>query len=76
LVYLSLGLAFILAFIGVKLVLHALHENSLSFINDGEPVHVPDISSLLSLAVIIATLTLTAVASLAKDRKDRNSAAA
>ncbi len=37
LVYLSLGLAFILAFIGVKLVLHALHENSLSFINDGQP---------------------------------------
>ena len=41
LVYLSLGLAFILAFIGVKLVLHALHENELPFINDGEPVHVP-----------------------------------
>ena len=38
LVYLSLGLAFILAFIGVKLVLHALHENELPFINDGEPV--------------------------------------
>jgi tellurite resistance protein TerC len=75
LVYLSLGLAFILAFIGVKLVLHALHENSLPFINDGEPVDVPDISSLLSLAVIIATLTLTAVASLAKDRKDRVAAA-
>ena len=38
LVYLSLGLAFILAFIGVKLVLHALHENELPFINGGEPV--------------------------------------
>ena len=49
LVYLSLGLAFILAFIGVKLVLHALHENELPFINGGEPVDVPDISSLLSL---------------------------
>ena len=39
LVYLSQGLAFILAFIGVKLVLHALHENELPFINGGEPVH-------------------------------------
>ncbi len=35
LVYLSQGLAFILAFIGVKLVLHALHENELPFINGG-----------------------------------------
>ena len=38
LVYLSQGLAFILAFIGVKLVLHALHENELPFINGGEHV--------------------------------------
>ena len=38
LVYLSLGLAVILAFIGVKLVLEAVHENSLPFINGGEPV--------------------------------------
>jgi tellurite resistance protein TerC len=64
LVYLSLGLAFILAFIGLKLVLHALHENELPFVNGGHPVHVPDISSLTSLAVIVATLVLTAVASL------------
>jgi tellurite resistance protein TerC len=68
LVYLSLGLAFILAFIGVKLVLHALHENELTFINGGEPVDVPDISSLLSLAVIIVTLAVTAVASLLASR--------
>ena len=47
LVYLSLGLSFILAFIGVKLMLHALHENELSFINGGEHVQgAPDISSL------------------------------
>jgi tellurite resistance protein TerC len=71
LVYLSLGLSFILAFIGVKLVLHALHENELPFINGGEHVDVPDISSLLSLAVIVATLAITAVASLAKDRKEQ-----
>jgi tellurite resistance protein TerC len=65
LVYLSLGLAFILAFIGVKLVLHALHENELSFINDGHHVTAaPEISSLFSLGVIIATLVLTAVGSL------------
>ena len=38
LVYLSYGLAFLLAFIGVKLILHALHENELPFINGGEPV--------------------------------------
>jgi tellurite resistance protein TerC len=75
LVYLSLGLSFILAFIGVKLVLHALHENELSFINGGEPVDVPDITSLASLAVIIVTLAVTGVASLAKDRKDQQAAA-
>jgi len=71
LVYLSLGLSFILAFIGVKLVLHALHENELPFINGGHHVGVPEISSLLSLGVILVTLTVTAVASLAKDRADR-----
>jgi tellurite resistance protein TerC len=69
LVYLSLGLAFILAFIGVKLVLHALHENELPFINGGEHVDVPDIPSLLSLAVIIATLSITAGASLLASRR-------
>ena len=69
LVYLSLGLAFILAFIGVKLVLHALHENELPFINGGEPVHVPEISALLSLGVIIVTLAVTTVASLLASRK-------
>ncbi|MEI5671929.1 MULTISPECIES: TerC family protein [Nocardioides] len=71
LVYLSLGLAFILAFIGVKLVLHAMHENELGFLNGGEHFDVPDISSLLSLGVIIVTLVLTTVASLIKDKKDR-----
>jgi tellurite resistance protein TerC len=72
LVYLSLGLSFILAFIGVKLVLHALHENQLPFINGGEHVtSAPEISSLLSLAVILVTLVVTAVASLAKDRKNQ-----
>jgi tellurite resistance protein TerC len=70
LVYLSQGLAFILAFIGVKLVLHALHENEVPFINGGEPVHVPEIPTLLSLGVIIVTLLITTVASLYKTRRD------
>lgn len=64
LVYLSYGLATILAFIGVKLMLHALHENSVFFINGGEPVEVFEISTGLSLLVIIGVLTLTVVASL------------
>ncbi|QYJ04085.1 TerC family protein [Nocardioides panacisoli] len=70
LVYLSLGLAFILAFIGVKLVLHALHENELPFINGGEHVGVPEVSSLMSLAVIAVTLVVTAVASLWSSRNE------
>ncbi|WP_286927835.1 MULTISPECIES: TerC family protein [Aeromicrobium] len=70
LVFLSYGLAFLLFYIGIKLVLHALHENELPFINGGEPVHhigpipIPEVPTLLSLGVIIATLTITAVASL------------
>ncbi len=68
LVYLSQGLAFILLFIGVKLILHALHENELPFINGGEGLTVPEIPTLLSLAVIILTLFLTMVASLMKTR--------
>ncbi|MBA2531935.1 MAG: TerC family protein [Nocardioidaceae bacterium] len=70
LVYLSLGLSVILAFIGVKLVLTALHENELPFINGGEHLPVPEIPTLLSLGVIIATLAVTAVASIRKARKD------
>ena len=53
----------------MKLVLHALHENELPFINGGEHVDVPDIPSLASLAVIILTLAVTAVASLLASRK-------
>ncbi len=65
LVYLSYGLAFLLGFIGVKLVLHALHENELSFINGGHHVSwAPDIPIWLSLTVILGTLLVTTVASL------------
>jgi tellurite resistance protein TerC len=64
LVYLSFGLAAILAFIGVKLILHALHENNVPFINNGEPVDVIEISTGVSLAFIILVLVITVVASL------------
>ncbi|QTG81172.1 TerC family protein [Arthrobacter crystallopoietes] len=64
LIYLSYGLAAILAFIGVKLILHALHENNLPFVNGGQPVPVVEISTGLSLTVIIGVLVVTIVASL------------
>ncbi|GAB3517575.1 TerC family protein [Arthrobacter monumenti] len=64
LIYLSYGLAAILAFIGVKLVLHALHENTVPFINEGQPVPVVEISTGLSLSVIVGILLLTIFASL------------
>ena len=60
LIHLSRGLAFILAFIGVKMVLHAIHSLG---------VHVPEVSLELSLAVIITTLTVTAITSLYATRK-------
>ncbi|ONM47900.1 TerC family protein [Nocardia donostiensis] len=64
LIYLSFGLAVMLAFIGVKLVLHALHENNVPFINDGQPVPVTEVSTGMSLALIVAVLVVTTVASL------------
>jgi tellurite resistance protein TerC len=69
LVYLSAGLAAILGFIGVKLVLEALHDNNLPFINGGEPIAaVPAIPIWLSLTVILGTLVVATVASLVKTR--------
>jgi TerC family integral membrane protein len=69
LIYLSYGLAFLLGFIGVKLTLHAMHENEVPFINGGEPIPwAPDIPILLSLGVILATLVVTTVASLYASR--------
>lgn len=64
LVYLHYGLAAILGFIGVKLILHALHENNLPFINGGEGFNVPDPGIPFSLSVILGVITLTVVASL------------
>ena len=63
LVYLSIGLSVILAFIGVKLVLHALHHyHVVSF----------EVPMALSLAVIVVTLAVTTVASLIKSAHLRN----
>ena len=70
LVYLSYGLAVILGFIGVKLVLEALHENNLPFLNGGQPVPVPTVGIALSLSVIVGVLAITTVASLVKARRD------
>lgn len=75
LVYLSIGLAVILGFIGVKMVLEALHTNTLPFLNGGEPLSVPTIGIPLSLSVIIGVLIITAVASLMKTRRDERRAA-
>ncbi|WP_072689867.1 TerC family protein [Rhodococcus marinonascens] len=76
LIYLSYGLAAILAFIGVKLILHALHENNLPFVNDGDPIDVIEVSTGLSLIVIIGVLFVTIIASLASHRGKAQSAIA
>lgn len=63
LIFLSKGLSFILAFIGVKMILEALHGNG---------VDVPEISLEFSLGVIILTLVITAIASLFATRNSSN----
>jgi tellurite resistance protein TerC len=62
LIYLSRGLSFILAFIGVKMILEALHGNG---------VHVPEVSLEVSLGVIVMTLVITAITSLAATRGEK-----
>ncbi|MBN9225161.1 MAG: tellurium resistance protein TerC [Microbacterium sp. SCN 70-27] len=65
LIYLAQGLAVILAFIGVKLLLHAMHVNELPFINGGEPMlWAPEIPIWFSLLFIGATVTVATIASL------------
>lgn len=73
--YLSVGLAVILGFIGLKMILEALHSNSLPFINNGQGLPVPTINIGLSLTVIIGILAITAVASIIKARRDTAKAA-
>ncbi len=69
LVYLSVGLAIILAFIGVKLILEALHTNEVAWINGGEHIAwAPAIPIWVSLGVIVAVLAVTTTASLLKSR--------
>jgi TerC family integral membrane protein len=68
LVYLSKGLGVVLSFIGLKLILQALRENDLPFINGGKHVDVPEVPTLLTLAVIVVTLGITAAASLYSTR--------
>ncbi|MGW1670836.1 TerC/Alx family metal homeostasis membrane protein [Streptomyces sp. NPDC002324] len=67
LVHLSYGLSVILGFIGVKLVLHALHESG---------VHVPEISIPVSLGVICAVLVVTTITSLIASKKQVEAEAA
>ena len=62
--YLKYGIAFILGFIGVKLVLHAMHENQLPFINGGQGLPVPEIDTTTSLFVIVASIVVSAALSI------------
>jgi len=66
LVHLSYGLSIILGFIGVKLVLHALHESG---------VHVPEISIPFSLGFIVLVLAVTTVTSLRASKKQEEAEA-
>jgi tellurite resistance protein TerC len=67
--YLGFGLSLILAWIGTKLVIHALHKNDVSFINGGEVIKVtPEISTGLSLIFILVTLVVITVWSLLATR--------
>ncbi|PZR51919.1 TerC family protein [Xylanimonas oleitrophica] len=72
LVYLPVALAVILGFIGVKLILEALHQNTLPFLNGGEGFPwAPAIPIWLSLVVILGSLAVATVASLLKTRRQR-----
>ncbi|MGO2632389.1 MAG: TerC/Alx family metal homeostasis membrane protein [Galactobacter sp.] len=64
LIHLSYGIAIVLGFIGVKLVLHALSHNELGFINGGHHVPVPEISTMLSLVIIVGVIGLSVLTSL------------
>jgi len=65
----------ILGFIGIKLILHALHENELPFINGGQHVEwVPDIDNMVSLGVIVVAMTVATVASLIASSRDKRAA--
>ncbi len=70
LVYLPLGLSVVLGFIGIKLVMEALHSNTLPFINGGHGIEaVPEIPTWVSLLVIILSLGIASLASVFKMKK-------
>ena len=63
--YLKYGIAFILAFIGFKLVAHAMHVNELPFINGGKHIEwAPEIETNVSLGVIVASIVVSAAVSI------------
>ena len=72
--YLHIGIAVILAFIGVKLILHALHVNDLPFLNNGEGFNVPEVETWMSLTVIFGSLIIATIASLVASRRDERRA--
>lgn len=75
LAYLPIGLSVVLAFIGIKLILEALHSNTLPFINSGQPItSVPEVPTWLSLAVIVLAIGSAALASVIKAKKESKSA--
>lgn len=70
--YLHYGIAVILGFIGIKLILHAMHVNDLPFINGGEHIEwVPDINNMVSLGVILASMTVATIASLIASGREK-----
>lgn len=71
--YLKYGIAFILAFIGVKLVLHAMHVNELPFLNEGKPIEwAPEIPTNVSLFVILAAVAISAILSVVVAKRRLN----
>lgn len=75
--YLHYGIAFILAFIGVKLFFIAMHDNELPFINGGEPIEwAPSIPIWMSLSVIVLSMAVATIASLVASRNDKSTPAA
>jgi tellurite resistance protein TerC len=70
LIYLNLGLSAILAFIGVKLIIEALHGSHIDHLG---AIPLPEIGILTSLGFIVVVLVAAAVASLAKNWIDERS---
>ena len=71
--YLKFGIAFILGFIGVKLVLHAMHVNELPFINNGQKIEwAPEIPTNVSLIVIVAAVAVSSILSMIVAKRREN----